>query len=122
MNGNTTRHEAIMNPLKKRVVFASIVFLVSSLMLLSPHRTGQIGAIPSNLWTYGGEWSNPSPADEILHYNRIQYGAHWGWLTYDSEINGPSWYAKITWYVLFIYLGLSVLLGIITASFCGKKR
>jgi hypothetical protein len=98
------------------------VFVISIGLFLVPYKTSIRGGYPENLWTSDGSWQNPSNSDQILTWDRKEFGCIWAWLVYDAEQNGPAWYAKLAPLYLCIYIFLSSLPTVILGIYLNRKK
>ena len=97
--------------MKKSLKTACVIFTVLLVCLL-PHKSYRIAAYPENLWTSPGHFSHPSTTQEVLKWNRTEYGVVWAWLVHDSCTREPAWYVRIEPRSLVIYVA-----GAFTAGF-----
>jgi hypothetical protein len=91
-------------------------------LFLLPYRSSIRGAYPENLWTSNGLWGKPSNSDQILTWDRKEYGLIWAWLVHDTEQNGPAWYAKSAPLYLYIYIFLSAIPAAVLGIYLGRKK
>ena len=102
----------------------SLLVLIGLLVaFLFPSTSSQISAWPENLWTnFEGGWSRPTLKDELMLWERREYGWFKTWLVVDREASGPAFYARVDPKYLGLQFVMSLGLTIVFYSLFRKRR
>jgi hypothetical protein len=108
----------------KKTFIAAIVTLSVLAICLLPRSSRTTSAYPDNLWTNGGQFSEPSKTMAVLVWNRTEYGVVCAWLVHDSCTTESSWYVRIEPRYLMLYSVVAFLGGLTSIVLPGipKKR
>ncbi len=99
--------------MKKNLIPVCVILGILVLCLLS-HSSHKISAYPENLWTSGGQFSEPSETRAVLDWNRTEYGVLWAWLVHDSCTSESAWYMRIEPRSLVLYVAGALLGGLVS--------
>lgn len=101
----------------KRIFIPASVALGLLTICLLPSESHETQAYPDNLWTSGGQFSNPSQTEKLLRWNRIEYGVPWAWLVHDSCTTESAWYVRIATPYLVLYAAVAFFGGFVSLAF-----
>ncbi len=106
----------------KRILVSACVTLGVLAICLLPHAAHTISTYPENLWTSTGQFSEPSKTQELLDWNRTEYGVLWAWLVHDSCTTESAWYVRIEPRYFLLYSGGAFLGGVFSIIVGGLRK